>query len=129
MSVIATLPASSRDIEELNKIFKAERTIELVKARARQRKVAMRLGTERRAVEGLGEQVFEMDGFYHRYLTTVLGRGWDKDKGTLKYLREKECPEAFVRCRGTGRIQVGHGTGITPAVKPTGNKFHKVYPA
>lgn len=109
-------------IHRLAEAVRSEHAYEKVMAAVRQRKAAQQLGTDRRAMEGLGRPRLELDSFAYHYWGQRLGYKCWRDPQFLKEF-ERDNPDARVKSKGAKEIQVGYGTCMTGG----GKRFSKSY--
>lgn len=108
-------------VARLADVLKQEHHVEKVMAAVRQRQAARELGTDRKAVEGLGRPRLEVDTFAYHYWGQRLGYQCWRDEAFLREF-ERDNPDCRVQSRGTREIQVGYGTGRAPQ-----RRFQKSY--
>lgn len=107
-------------VARLNQALRQEINMEHFQARLRQNRVAAALGTNRKAMEGLGRVRMEVDSWAYHYWGQRLGYKCWRDQSFLREY-ERDNPNVRVRCRGTKEISVGY----TPS--PERVKFRKTY--
>lgn len=108
-------------MRDLDRRLRQEVDVEKVLAKIRQSRIARALGTERKAMEGLGRVRMEVDSKVFHHWGQRYGYGIWRDESFLRAM-ERDNPELRVKCGGT-KLQVGYApSGSGPA-----SKFRKVY--
>jgi len=110
---IATLSSFSGElIRQLDWLFRQEHKVEQALTEVRQRQAAGQLGTDRRAIDGIGRVRIEVDAYSYHYWGQRLSYDCWQDPSFLREF-ERDNPHARVKCGGT-RIQSGY-RGLAPA--------------
>lgn len=111
---------SGQVLAVLDQALRKEVDMEQFLARRRQDRIAAELGTNRKAMNGLGRVRMEVDSWVYHYWGQRLGYQCWRDPGWLREF-ERDNPNVRVRCRGTKEISVGY------VPSPDRVKFRKTY--